>query len=604
MNNYPRCGGPVPVAPLRLGHGRPSFGPNQSNKAGYQVFSIFKTAALGAVIMSLAMPAMAQSSAGAYLAGRQAVYTSDFEAAAKYYTRALARDRDNPALMENVVLAQLALGKIERALPVAEYMEDLGLRSQVAHMVVVGNLIAGADYAELLNRDTETLGIGPLVDGLVEGWALMGAGSVSKALEQFDSVSKQNGLRSFAMYHKALALASVGDFEGAEAIFSDSTLQAALLTRRSTVARAEILSQLGRNEDALAVLADAFGSGFDPGMTAVADALAAGETLPFTLVGSVQDGMAEVFYSIGQALRGESSDDYALVYARMAGFLRPGHADTHLLSAELLNNLGQYDLAVSTYKKIPNDSADHHAAELGRAESLRRAAKPDAAIEVLEQLTIDYPEQPNVHSALGDLLRQQEEYEGAIAAYDRALDLTDDGARSKWFLLYARAISHERSKNWEQAEADFRAALKLNPDQPQVLNYLGYSLVEKQTNLDEALNMIERAVKARPDSGYIVDSLGWVLYRLGRYDEAVGHMERAVELMPVDPIVNDHLGDVYWAVGRYREAEFQWKRALSFVDPDETDGEADPDRIRRKIDVGLDAVLAEEGAAPLKVAKD
>mgnify|MGYP000565807262 FL=1 len=207
-----------------------------------------------------------------------------------------------------------------------------------------------------------------------------------------------------------------------------------------------------------------------------------------------------------------------------------------------------------------------------------------------------------MHTALGDLLRQQEEYGRAVRAYDTALELTPEDGPTRWFLLYARGISHERQKNWKQAEADFRAALELNPDQPQVLNYLGYSMVEKQVKLDEALNMIERAVAARPDSGYIVDSLGWVLFRLGRYDEAVSHMEKAVELMPVDPVVNDHLGDVYWAVGRSREAEFQWKRALSFVDPDDENAEADPDRIRRKLDVGLDQVLAEEGAAPLKFA--
>jgi Flp pilus assembly protein TadD len=191
-----------------------------------------------------------------------------------------------------------------------------------------------------------------------------------------------------------------------------------------------------------------------------------------------------------------------------------------------------------------------------------------------------------------------------VLAYDRALEFTEDGARSEWFLHYARGISHEREKNWDNAEADFRAALALNPDQPQVLNYLGYSLVERKEKLDEALDMIERAVAAQPQSGYIVDSLGWVLYRLGRYEEAVEHMERAVALMPVDPVVNDHLGDVYWAVGRYREADFQWKRALSFIDPEDTDGEADPVRIRRKIDVGLDLVLDEEGAPPLKVAQD
>ncbi|WP_371810273.1 tetratricopeptide repeat protein [Ruegeria sp. HKCCD8929] len=570
------------------------------------VFSLLRHAAVAAIAAAAAfpVPVAAQSSAGAYLAGRQAVYRSDYDAAARYYIRALALDPANPGLMENVVLAQLSLGELKRAYPVALQMEDLGLRSQVAQMVVAANLSADGKYDELLARDPETKGVGPLVDGLLMAWAYMGKGSVGKALEQFDKVATENGLRDFARYHKAMALASVGDYEGAEAIFAADDGAVTTLSRRAALARAEVLSQLDRNDQALAMLADVFGAGPDPSLTAVADRLAAGEKLPFTHVRSVQDGMAEVFFTIGAALNSEAADDYVLVYARTASFLRPDHIDALLLSAELLDELGQYDLAVATYKLVPPGSPDHHAAELGRAEALRRAAKPDAAIEVLEQLARNHPTLPAIHSALGDLQRQQENYAKAVQAYDKALDYTEDGSTGQWFLYYARGISHERQKQWEQAESDFRAALELNPDQPQVLNYLGYSLVEKQIKLDEALDMIQRAVAARPDSGYIVDSLGWVLFRLGRYDEAVGHMERAVELMPVDPVVNDHLGDVYWAVGRAREAEFQWKRALSFVDPEDTDGEADPERIRRKIEIGLDAVLAEEGVAPLKVAND
>ncbi|MEX0366604.1 MAG: tetratricopeptide repeat protein [Ruegeria sp.] len=570
------------------------------------MFSLLRHAAVAAIAAAAAfpVPVAAQSSAGAYLAGRQAVYRSDYDAAARYYIRALALDPANPGLMENVVLAQLSLGELKRAYPVALQMEDLGLRSQVAQMVVAANLSADGKYDELLARDPETKGVGPLVDGLLMAWAYMGKGSVGKALEQFDKVATENGLRDFARYHKAMALASVGDYEGAEAIFAADDGAVTTLSRRAALARAEVLSQLDRNDQALAMLADVFGAGPDPSLTAVADRLAAGEKLPFTHVRSVQDGMAEVFFTIGAALNSEAADDYVLVYARTASFLRPDHIDALLLSAELLDELGQYDLAVATYKLVPPGSPDHHAAELGRAEALRRAAKPDAAIEVLEQLARNHPTLPAIHSALGDLQRQQENYAKAVQAYDKALDYTEDGSTGQWFLYYARGISHERQKQWEQAESDFRAALELNPDQPQVLNYLGYSLVEKQIKLDEALDMIQRAVAARPDSGYIVDSLGWVLFRLGRYDEAVGHMERAVELMPVDPVVNDHLGDVYWAVGRAREAEFQWKRALSFVDPEDTDGEADPERIRRKIEIGLDAVLAEEGVAPLKVAND
>ena len=176
------------------------------------------------------------------------------------------------------------------------------------------------------------------------------------------------------------------------------------------------------------------------------------------------------------------------------------------------------------------------------------------------------------------------------------------GCHMLWFLHYARGISNERLKNWGEAEADFRKALELNPGQPQVLNYLGYSLVEQHEKLDEALSMIEQAVAAQPQSGYIIDSLGWALYKLGRYEEAVVHMERAAELMAVDPVVNDDLGDVYWAVGRKLEAEFQWKRALSFIDWDNASDEVDPERIRQKLEVGLDEVLEEEGQPPLKMA--
>jgi tetratricopeptide (TPR) repeat protein len=567
----------------------------------------FKRAATAVLALSLAAaPLMtrADESAGAYLAGRQALLDSNYEQAARYYTRALAADPRNPTLLENLTVAQLALGNVRRALPVAQQMQDMDLKSQIGNMVLVAGSILEGEFGLLTGPEEEQPVVGILVDGLLRGWALMEEGSVSRALDQFDAVAAEKGLRNFALFHKALALATVGDFEGAEALFASDNDQLTLVSRRAAIARAQILSRLGRNELALEMLSDVFGGSTDPGLTLVTQQLEAGEELPLEVAATPREGMAEVFYSIGAALNGEAADDFALIYARVAVALRPDHIDGILLSAELLDKLGQYSLADATYRAVPRDDPDYHAAELGRAEALRRAARPDAAIEVLEQLVRDYPEHGAAYSSLGDLQRQEENYERAIRAYDNALKFTDQDAGGRWFLFYARGISYERLKDWPKAEADFRAALELSPDQPQVLNYLGYSLVEKQIKLDEALEMIERAVAARPDSGYIVDSLGWVLYRLGRYEDAVGHMERAVALMPVDPVVNDHLGDVYWAVGRYREAEFQWSRALSFIDPEDTDGEADPERIRRKLEVGLDQVLADEGAPPLKVAND
>jgi len=569
------------------------------------VVSLVRRAALAVLLSSsVAMPVLSDTGAGSYLAGRQAIYQSDYTAAERYYAQALKFDPQNQQLLESVLLARLALGEVQRALPIAETVEQAGLPSQPARMVIAANLVADGKLDELLARDAETQGVGPLVDGLVVAWAHLGKGEMTRAMDQFDTVSAQEGLREFALYHKAMALASIGDFEAAEAIFAANEGAIARFSRRAALARTEVLSQLDRNAEAVAFLDDVFAAGNDPSLDSYVSRLQAGETLPFTHVRSAQDGMAEIFFSVGAVLSREASSDYVLLYARTASFLRPDHVDAILLSAELLDQLNQLDLAVEAYRQVPTDSMDHHAAELGRAEVLGRSGKTDAAVEVLQNLAAQKPDLPSVHVALADLQRREEEYAAAVTSYDRAISLTETDASGNWFLHYARGISHERLKNWDQAEADFRRALELNPDQPQVLNYLGYSLVERREKLDEALDMIERAVAARPDSGYIVDSLGWVLFRLGRYDEAVEHMERAVELMPVDPVVNDHLGDVYWAVGREREAEFQWKRALSFVDPEDTDGEADPERIRRKIEVGLDVVLQEEGAEPLKVANE
>jgi tetratricopeptide (TPR) repeat protein len=375
------------------------------------------------------------------------------------------------------------------------------------------------------------------------------------------------------------------------------------LTRRGNVAYAEVLSQIDRGAEGVEVLDRAFGPNADGFTADLRRQLAAGAPVPYSGITSAREGIAEAAFSIAGALNGEAADAYTLIYARIAQYLDPDHVDAVLLAGELLDNIGQYGLSTEVYGSVPADHPFFPVAEIGRAQAMRDAGNPEGGIAVLEALAAARPELGLVHVTLGDMLRREERFAEATLAYDRAIALIGTEEEAQWVVYFSRGITLEREDRWPEAEADFRKALELYPDQPQVLNYLGYSLVEMKTNLDEALAMIERAVAAEPESGYIVDSLGWVLYRLGRYDEALVHMERAVELLPVDPVVNDHLGDVYWAVGRQREAEFQWHRALSFIGMgDSTD--AEPDRIRRKLEIGLDAVLAEEGAPPLRVADD
>ncbi|MDP1668767.1 tetratricopeptide repeat protein [Phaeovulum sp.] len=548
---------------------------------------------------ALPLAARAQDSedfAGPYLAAREAAVANDFAAAARYSVQVLAADPGNLFLQEAALIAQVAVGDITAAAALAETMATGPNGSQMASLVRLAGAARSGDFAQVQALVAAGTNTGPLLDGLLLAWARLGGGQTQEALAGFNALAADESYAAFGLYHKALALASVGDFEGADAILSGAEAGPLRATRRSVIAHAQVLSQLDRGADALEMLTALFGPDPDPAIAALRDRLEAGEALPFSLIGSARDGLAEVFFTVAGALNSETPDSYALAYARFAEFVRPEHVDAVLLVASILERMKQYDLATGVYAGIARGNEAFHAAELGRAGALFEAGRREAALEVLTALARDFPDTPGIWSVLGDMQRRTQNYAEAALSYDRAIAIYGEPAPDQWFLYYARGMANERAGAWAASEADFRTALRLNPDQPQVLNYLGYSFVDRNENLDEALGMIERAVAAVPNDGAIVDSLGWVLYRLGRYQEAVGHMEKAASLMPVDALVNDHLGDVFWAVGRLREAEFQWRRALSFGT--ETEGEAA--RIRRKLEVGLDVVLAEEGMPPLK----
>lgn len=556
------------------------------------------SAAAVTLAVAVALPAPAQEaprgSAGAFLAARVAASESDFRAAAEWYGRLVETGVSDPATLEGAVIAHLSLGEVERAAELARLLVQKGGRSQTAFIALMADQVKRGDFTALIADIKAGRSVGKLLDDLVLAWAALGEGRMSDAVADFDTIAKAQGLEAFGLYHKALALASAGDFEGADAILSGAEAGQIALMRRGAIAHAQVLSQLERNADALALLDRAFGTGPDIQVDALRARLKAGEPVPFDIVRNAGDGVAEVFYTLASVLRGEAEDGYTLIYARVTTYLRPEHTEARLMSAGLLEAVGQYALAGETYAAIPQDDPAYHVAEIGRADTLIADGKVDAALEVLTALARSHGQMIEVHSALGDALRREERFAEAVEPYTAAIELISAPEQRHWTLYYSRGIAHERSGKWPEAEADFRKALELNPDQPQVLNYLGYSFVDRGENLEEALGMIERAVAAQPDAGYIIDSLAWALFRLGRYEEAVEPMERASLLEPVDPVVTDHLGDVYWAVGRKLEARFQWHRALSF-DPEEKEAQ----RIRRKLEVGLDAVLAEEGAKPL-----
>src|ERR1700761_8499356 len=185
--------------------------------------------------------------------------------------------------------------------------------------------------------------------------------------------------------------------------------------------------------------------------------------------------------------------------------------------------------------------------------------------------------------SLGNVERGKKKFADCTDTYSKAIDvLQDPNDKSNTVYYYYRGICEERSHQWPKAEADMKKALELQPDQPHVLNYLGYSWIDQGVNLDEGMKMIKRAVEQRPDDGYIVDSLGWAYFRIGNYEEAVKNLERAIDLKPEDPTINDHLGDAYWKVGRTLEAKFQWAHARDLKPEPE-----DLPKIEAKIKNGL-----------------
>ena len=533
-------------------------------------------------------PVLSQGLAGPYLAASRANIEGDFLAAADFYAAAVQADPENPLLRQNALVSYISAGEFQLARGMAETFSPG--QNLYADLVLMTDQAAKGNYQsalDILPKDNPAFA--SLLSGLIEGWLEVGVGNSAQGYAIFDSQANNDSIRIYGQYHKALAMAYNGELEEALAII-DADGEPLHLNRNSVRAHAEILSALGRNEEALAILNTVGIRGTDGELfNNLRSRIEAGETLAFEQIAAPAHGMAGAFLMLGEALTREDPNRLGLFYTRLAQQLRPDFVETLITTAGILEREGQYTLAAETFARVPAGSAFYKDAVIGRADTLRPSGDIDGATETLIDLADRYPNDINVLNALGDIYRGVENWVDAANAYTRAIDNLDNPQQPFWVLFYTRGISYERTDQWPLAESDFRTALELSPDQPAVLNYLGYSYVEKGINLEEAQQMIETAVAGDPNNGYIRDSLAWVLYRLGKFEEAVPHMERAAQQLPLDPVINDHLGDVLWKVGRKTEARFQWRRALSFEPED-----ADLERIKRKLEVGLDQVLDEE----------
>jgi len=529
---------------------------------------------------------------GSYLSGRLAGIQKDYAQAAAFFEESLAADPANVMLLERTFLSKLANGDVDQAVHYAREMEAAGLQNFLAQLTIGSAEMVEGRYAEADEALSKGRN-GPLAQlsiGISRAWALYGSGKIDEALAVIDELSGPDWFEVFKATHKAHLLFVAGRtqdaLETAESAYAID--QSAL---RVVDVYARVLAANGRQKEALEVI-DLYDVQFrgHPKLKQTREMIQSGTVVP-PMVTDPAAGMSEILYGLGSVIGRDGGEELSTSYLQLSLHLDPRAEIAAIALGSVFERMEQPDRAIEALMMVPDDSVLKRDAEIQVGLNYNELDEVDEARSHLEALIEDDPSDLEAVVALGNILRSREIYEDAEATYTQGLDTIAELDTRHWFLLYFRGITRERLGKWDLAEADFRKALELNENQPLVLNYLGYSLVDQGLKLDEALNMIKTAVELRPTDGYIVDSLGWVYFRLGRYEEAVKELERAIELRPADPVINDHLGDAYWMVGRRNEARFQWNHARD-LGPEEEE----LPKILNKIANGLQEVPGTDAA--------
>jgi len=521
------------------------------------------------------------SASGAFLAGQAAAARLDLEAAAWYYAYVLQRDPSNTQLAATVFSLWLEVGNIAAAAPIAATLVGIDPGFETGRLVLASQAIRSGQYQaarDQLDAVTPSDRLGTITLGLLRAWLHQAVGETDEALALLDGMSEE--YPEFGLYHSAL----IADLAGRTDVAMFFAEEAASRARSigSALLHASLLSRNGDAATAERELMEVLE--IIPGQSQVEAALAtlrAGEPLA-SPVADIRAGTATVFFDLATAIMTQDGGERSVPYLQLSLRLWPEGPSTALALGELLQDLGRHEQAIDTFSLIAPDSPFVNAAILGAATSDAALRRLDEAIRRLEPLAAADPANVRIALTIGSLYLGSERFEDAVAALTPPIEAMDGPDANSWRLYYLRGTALDRVGRWEDAEDDFRIALLLSPDQPDVLNHLGYSMVIYGGDIEEALGYIQRAVEARPQAGYIIDSLGWAYFHLGRYEEAVVELERAVELEPDHPEVAEHLGDAYWRVGRQYEAVFQWRHALEFDPPEDA-----VERLQEKIANGL-----------------
>lgn len=496
---------------------------------------------------------------GSYLAGRFAQRQQDWHAAEHYMGVVLEHDKDNKLLQQRAFLLSLGAENYAKARVLADEIIASGNTNEIvvifaaASEISQGRYDTAIDYIKKLPDD----GFGQYTKPLLTAWALTG---LDKKQEAIDVLSKNMEAGDASYYlHTALIREMMGDMPAAAAAYKE-TMKAGL-TLHSSVITGHFFERYGQPEISKMIYT---GLGklypFNPFISAISQLRADGKNVPVD-VANVQEGAGLALLELATLLYEKHAYDSSLIYASIVEMLMPQSPSVNLLMGDIAATRMKYAEASARYDLIPEKSPLYWLSRMRMSEIYETQGKRDDSIAMLNQMAENPLLRVNALVALGDLYRQEEDFKDAFEAYDKAIADIGELSEEHWPLIYARGMSLERLNNWEQAEKDLMQALNFQPDNPMILNFIGYNWVDKGVHLEKALDYIKRAVDMRPDDGYILDSYGWAHYRLGHYKDAVEWMEKSAAIVPDDATILDHLGDAYWQAGRRDEARYKWLRA-------------------------------------------
>lgn len=521
---------------------------------------------------------------GNYLAGRFAGAVRDTRDAAIFYERALKKDPDNDVILERAFLLKVADGQVGPAAGLAEKIVEHDSGNRLAQLVLGAEAFRKGKFASARAHLAQSRN-GPvttLIQELFTAWSFVGEGRMDDALAILDKGVNQSVFSPFYIVNRATVNDLSGRTEQAAKDYIEALRATGGRSLRIVQNYGSFLERQGRTQEAEALYLG-FLSGV-PDNQVIGDALErvrAGKAAP-PLVQNALQGAADAIYAPASYLVQERALDLPIVYLQLALYLDPGFDIARTLLGDLLERGRRWQDAIRAYAAVPPSSGLYHNAQVKIAFNLDHLGQTDKAVNVLRGLLRRNPKNAELLVAVGDMLRQRARFADSVKYYNRAIVLLNPPEAAYWSVYYSRGVSLEQMKKWKPAEKDFLKAIELSPNQPLPLNYLGYSWIDQGINQAAALRLIQQAVDLSPDDGFIIDSLGWALFKQGRFDEAVNQLERAIQLEPADPVINEHLGDAYWRVGRHIEARFQWNHALAMGSAEDQIPE-----IVRKIEQGL-----------------